>query len=189
MKRVNVTPRQLRPMFRRLQRDVLAGCKNAMVEGAMFGTTAVAKTTASSKPRPRATGAFENSWKWRKTRKGAILGNTSPQSFFVERGRQPGKKPPLEPILEWVKLKKKFRTKKGSLRKAHAGGIKGRGSKARKLARRDQLERSAAFAIQAKIGRVGTKARWPLKRAMPAISKRTYKELGKAVKHALSRVG
>lgn len=151
-----------------------AQCIEAMRETAMFAQTAVARTAARVRPKPRATGQYAQSWGVRNTRNGAVMGNSSRQSIWVERGRRAGKRPPLEPILEWVRVKRLVRTK----------GSRGK-SRGRKRSRPDAAERGLAFTIQAKIGRVGTPARWPLKTAMPAIGKRAERELKRAVRRAL----
>ena len=85
----------------------------AMVRTARFGQTAVVATAAKTKPKPEATQTYRNSWGTTKTRKGAILGNSALASYFVERGRRPGKMPPYsdpsQGILAWV-IAKKFNT-------------------------------------------------------------------------------
>lgn len=190
-RKVRLTPKQLGPVQRRFARDLVTQCKQAMVETAMFGVAAVARTTARTKPRPRATGQFEQSWSWQRTKHGAVLGNSSKQAFFVERGRNPGKRPPLDPILEWVRVKRIYRTKAGVLKKHLRGpGQSGRGkaAKAARTAKRDQLERSLAFAVQAKIGKRGTKARWVLKRTMPTLGRYAKRELKAAVARAIENV-
>jgi hypothetical protein len=99
-----------------------------MIETAKFGVTAVQRMIRQTSPKPIATGSYTQSWGWIKTRTGAIMGSDARHSYFVEAGRKPGKMPPVEAILEWVKAKKirfdKFgkvavKRKKTALEKAH----------------------------------------------------------------------
>jgi hypothetical protein len=213
-RKVRLLPHQVAPATRRFARDLVEGCVRGMRETAMFGVTAVQKTANRTKPRPRATGQYDQAWAWQTTKHGAVLGHPSKQAYFVEAGRKPGKKPPRDAILEWIRIKRIFRNKRGDLKKhlrkpkvakpgfekpGHKGKARAvyldkqtgkvrRGEAASRLYRRDAMETELAMIIQAKIGRVGTKPRWVLRRTMPAIVTRSKRESMLAVRAAIARV-
>ncbi len=123
--------------------------KRGLYEAALFGRTAIIKTSATTKPRPYATGTYEAAWRVMKSKDGALVGNPTLQSFFVERGRRPGKRPPLDPIIEWLKIK----------------GIVVDGEDSEKA------QKAVAYAIAKKIGDDGTPARKVVERSLPATEK------------------
>lgn len=101
-----LSPKQFPKAVDRLLRNMEVAQRQAMIETAKFGVTAVQRMIRKTSPKPIATGAYMQSWAWIKTKHGAILGSDVKHSFFVERGRRPGKMPPLDAILEWVKVKR-----------------------------------------------------------------------------------
>lgn len=69
---------------------------------------------------------------------------------WVDEGRKPGKMPPRDAILKWLK-DKRFVLREGRLQ------TKTKGSKLKKVSDDMQLANRIAFLIQRKIGRFGTK--------------------------------
>lgn len=144
---------------------------------AQFGITAVIKTIKGTKDpfRIRASGAYENPGNWMVTPlvDGAALSPTSEHSFFVERGRRPGHRPPYDRILEWVYQKRIVRRSR-SLRNLHTG-----------------TPRTASIvrAIRWKIAKKGTKPRWPLRRTMPAIARHAKRESQRVLRRIAKKGG
>lgn len=82
----------------------------ALRETAHFGRTAVLQHIRSKRGMD-ASGTYKNSWEVKSTWRGAILGNTSLQSYFMEVGRKPnGRMPPTKPLLHWIIYKKYTRS-------------------------------------------------------------------------------
>lgn len=50
----------------------------------------------------RATGTYEQSFMAHETKDGAVVGNAAEHAVFVEVGRRPGRRPPLDAILKWL---------------------------------------------------------------------------------------
>lgn len=103
-------------------------------------------------PRPRATGACEKGWTYRRSSKGAVVFNPVKHASFVEGGRRPGRPPPVSAIAAWMRAK----------------GMT------------EDLGR--AFAIARAIGRRGIRARPVLARAMPEIRRRISREMSNLVR-------
>lgn len=101
-----LSPHQLPKAVKELSRSMAKGQRGAMIETAKFGVTAVQRMIRQTSPKPIATGSYTQSWGWIKTKTGAIMGSDARHSYFVEIGRKPGRMPPVEAILEWVKVKK-----------------------------------------------------------------------------------
>lgn len=51
------------------------------------------------------TGAYKQSWRFVQDPDGAEVLNDAPHAAVIEWGRRPGKRPPLEPLMEWVRRK------------------------------------------------------------------------------------
>jgi hypothetical protein len=211
--RVNLTsPRQLPAALRKHEILVERAMRKAMIKTARFGITAVQKTIRQTDPKPYAFGTYSQSWAIQKTKTGAIFGSSAKHSIFVEVGRRPGRMPPLEPILEWVRIKRlgipkatkkigaKTRrpaTKKTASQKAanaakrSAAGTGGKPKRSKKPSKgaikKANAQRSFAFMVQRKIGKKGTKGRYILLRTMPTIQKRADKELKREVAKALKK--
>ena len=160
--------RELRARMRKMPRKIEAALVGGMRRTAQFGAAAVARSEAQASPRPYATGQYHRSWAWKPRPDGAVLGNSSKQSYWVEAGRKPGKQPPVVPLVEWVRVKR--------LAKRRGAGTR------KKRQSRTAVERAIAFAVARKIAREGTKPRWVLRRAMPVIGKRAVLDSLKALK-------
>ncbi len=122
IKMIMTTPSQLPLKIHTLGGTLAKQTRQAMVRTARFGQTAVVRTAAKTTPKPEATQTYRNSWSTSKTRTGAIMGNSSLASYFVEVGRRPGKMPPFtsqeEGILPWVRAKRfRFDPKGNVIRK------------------------------------------------------------------------
>lgn len=153
-----------------------ASYKDAVVTGmrktAVFGKTAVVRTIKRTKDpfRIRASGTYEAAGNWvtEDVDDGAVLAPISKHALFVERGRKKGKMPPAKAIRDWAFQKRIFR------------------SKVAKKSEGSQMINVAAFvlAVRRKIARKGTKARWPLRRTMPAIAKHAQREVRRQLRYA-----
>lgn len=124
-----------------------AAGRRALRAAARYGHTKVIETIRATVPPIRAGGTFERAWSVFPTNDGALLGNTSRHSTFVEVGRAAGKAPPPKVVREWLMQK---------------GIVPRRGPGRKKLA---QL----AYLVGQAIARQGVAGRYPLKRTMPAI--------------------
>ena len=100
------SPSQLVLEVKLLEGQVKRAAVRAMRKTGQFGRTAVERTIAKTKPRPVASNTYRQGWFSRHIRRGAVLGNSARHSLFVEAGRRPGRRPPVEAILEWVRVKK-----------------------------------------------------------------------------------
>jgi len=154
------SPKQLGPALRKLSREMDKATVTALRRTARYGVTMVRKTTAQTRPRPRASGTYARGWMVVKLPDGAAVTNSAKHAIFVEVGRKPGKRPPLAPLIRWVELKKIAR-----------------GSKAKRV----------ALAVQRKIGRVGFKGRFILRRTVPLMAKRIPFEMDAAMSRAFER--
>lgn len=152
---IHITP----PRFRQIAKGIPEAIKDQMVvaaqETARFGLTAVQRAINATRPPPVATGNYRNSWKVITSEDGAQLVNTAKHAKFVEFGRRPGKRPPLKPIEQWVRVKR--------------------------LSSNPREIRSIAFAIARKIGREGTKPRLVLERVKPVMQKFFLRELKRSM--------
>jgi len=72
---------------------------------------------------------------------------------YADRGRAPGKNPPVEPIIDWIRNKEGFKLK-GVER---IGDIRERGKNKKKAYSRYDILKANAFGISRKIGLKGTK--------------------------------
>jgi hypothetical protein len=155
------SPKDLAPAIRKLGKAVDRELVKGMRKAARYGATEVVRTAQTTHPRPRASGTYIRSWTVIKTKDGADLANTSRHAPFVEEGRRPGKQPPREAIVEWVKLKK--------------------------MASSRAKVRGIAIAVARKIGRTGTRGRFVLKRTMPKIDVEARRQTVLAIKRAIAR--
>ena len=144
------------------EKDVRAAIEAGMVTAARRGIAVARRNMSKSKVgrKPFASGTYANSWLSVPVRGGAAVTNSARHAVFVERGRLPGKAPPLAPILEWVYQKR----------------IARRGKKLRTM--RAKL---IAIKIVKKIKKKGIKARPVLGISMPSITKFTIRESKRAV--------
>ena len=175
--------RQLKDAIEAYGREGEEAVIGALVKAARFGATAVQRTASQTDPRPFASQTYQRSWVVNKLDDGAALQNSAGHAYFVEVGRRPGRAPPREPILEWIYQKRLMkRPKKLKKRKRIA---------ANKL---DKIEREnwaivtaqadakqMADLIRWKIKARGFPGRFVLERTMPAIAKRTQREVKQAM--------
>jgi len=199
-KRVFITPKQAPKALAKFQTLVQAAITDGMRETAQFGLTAVERQIGRTTPyRPVATNTYRQSWTVQKTKHGAILGNPTVQSYFVEVGRKAGKAPPFDAILQWVKVKRLAgkRPKRQKLLKPPKNPRTASGR--RKLMindarRRNNIanamnqaadEQSIAVAVMMKIKRKGFKGRYVLLKTMPRINKFAVKASKKALADAI----
>lgn len=166
-----------------------------------------AATKATNRAKINASQTFARSWLCRRVKDGAFVANSAAHAYFVERGRKPGKGPPLAPIEEWIRLKKIMPSKppKVSLQAARravigkgitgnlSGSAKQRARLRADIALRTKIHRSdfarayrhnlaikeLAKNIARKIARRGTKAKFILGRLLQAIGRRYYRDIKK----------
>ena len=155
------TPKQLGPALRRLGKGMDSAAVLAMRKTAQYGRTQALRTSAKTRPRPRATGTYERSFTVTNVDDGAILSNSARHAIFVEVGRRAGRQPPVKAIQDWVLVKR--------------------------IARNPAKVRRIAVAIARAIGRRGVRGRYVLKRTMPSIAKRLQLEMPKAMKAEFNR--
>lgn len=100
-----MTPEEFAAKLRELGEKAPQALESTMVEGAMLlGGRLVQKEIAAAKPQPVDMGQYKAGWQMTPVEGGAVVGNSTKQSTFIERGRGPGKVP-FQPILEWVQRK------------------------------------------------------------------------------------
>jgi len=205
-------PSQLPLAMDKLSKALDKGVRGAFVRTARFGHTAVVRTMSITNPKPEASYTYRNSWVVKKTRGGAILGNSALASYFVEVGRRPGKMPPFssetEGILPWVRLKrfsfdasgqikkkkpgKKSGKKKTPAQSKVASKRQGKGIKQPKAPRgkkKDEAQRRFARLVALKIAKKGTPGRYVLLRTMPKIQKRAKREIKKSLRAVSAKGG
>ena len=113
----------------------------------------IRQTSARMVPRPKASGAYEAGWTYRRSSKGAVVFSPVKHASFVEGGRRRGARmPPVSAIAAWMRLK----------------GIEG--------------GMGRAYVIARAISRRGIKPRPVLARSMPEIRKRLRSEMAKLVR-------
>lgn len=91
-----------RAMTRTLQ-NVQIAMEKAAVVTARWGVARMVQETAGRKV--DASSQFKRQWKVVRFPGGAATANTSPYAEFVERGRRPGRRPPIAAIMKWAKDK------------------------------------------------------------------------------------
>lgn len=152
-----------------LGRDVDAGAEMALWKAARWGVGYARGIAASTDPRPKATGDYERGFRAERIKGGGRLFNASPHARWVERGRKPGKGPPIEAITEWVMVK-------GIVRR----------SRYKAKSKFDEA-RSVAFAVQRKIAKKGIKGRYVLDRSMPAVRAKAKANLASMIAKIAAR--
>lgn len=185
MKRVQTTPAGLADELNRLGQQFPKAIEQGMVEGAtLLQGALVQREIASSDPQPVDQGQYKAAWVLQEVEGGAVVGNTSKQALWVERGRAPGPTP-FGPILEWVRRKGFVRSAVKAAKKA-APGPRQRDSKGRYQGASENeieaAEKTAALAIQRKIEQQGVEPRWVLRRAMVALQSKMAGILRRAVR-------
>jgi hypothetical protein len=158
------SPQQLGPAVRRLSKSMDRSVVKALRNTARWGAAEALRVSASTSPRPRATGTFERSFVVTKLVDGALLSNSAKHARFVEVGRAPGKQPPVQAIVDWM-----------IARKIGQGG--------------EAQIRATARRIARKIGRRGTRGRYVMKRTIPGMRKRLALEMMLEMRKAFERAG
>lgn len=175
---------------------------NAAWKAAQWGEAQAVRSTTRSGVSASQTHA--RSWVSRRLKDGAVVGNSAKHAYFVERGRRPGKGPPIEAIEVWIKLKRlmpdkppkisKQAARKAVIGRGPSGNISGAKQRARlnkdianrtKIHRSDfaraqrhrQAIRAMALAISRKIARRGTRARFILGHLLQPIGSRYHREI------------
>lgn len=166
--------RELRRGLEAYGKDAEEAIRKGAKLASEYGRTAAMREGGRVKPKAFATGTYRQSWIAQTTRDGSFVANTARHAIFVEVGRMPGKQPPLQPILEWVYVKRMLRRPKATYKSA-------RGARRAKIRSRMHLN-IIARAIARKIGKWGIEGRFVLRRAVPRIHKRYIRELRKAMK-------
>lgn len=186
MKRVRTTPAGLADELNRLGQQFPKAVEQGMVEGAtLLQGALVQREIAASSPQPVDQGQYKAAWTMTEVEGGAVVGNTTKQALWVERGRAPGPTP-FGPILEWVRRKGFVRAAVKAVAKARGTGRDSKGRfQGASQSEIDQAEKTAALAIKRKIEQQGIEPRWVLRRAidalrskMPAILRRSVREVG-----------
>jgi len=179
-----------------------AAIREAAFKAAQWGEARAVRET--TRARISASQTFARSWISRRLKDGAVVGNSAKHAYFVERGRKPGKGPPVDAIEAWIKLKKlmpdkppkvsKQAARKAVIGRGPSGNISGAKQRARlnkDIALRTKIHRSdyarayrhrlalkaMALNISRKIARRGTKARFILGHMLQALGKRYHKEI------------
>ena len=201
VKIVKLRLRGTRMAVMRLNRQMAASSRAAMLDTAQFGLTAVERQISRTRPRPVAGGTYRSAWSVKKTRKGAILGNSTKQAVQVEVGRAPGSPPPLDPLVEWVKQKRLVKPVRVRKPKATQSGVpysynskKAERSRARShksFLKRSKANHDRATAIAARIaksiGRKGVKGHYILAKSMPRIQRFMNRQLAKNTKSVIMK--
>lgn len=190
--------RRLGDELRRLEREAPRAVERGMREGSLMLRGALVQIEiAKADPQPVDQGQYKGAWGGRDVPGGAIVFNLTKYAAFVERGRRPGRMPPLSPIREWVRRKglwrQRYRETLAAERRRAAPAIKARGrdkvgkSYLRAGVRyraKDKAIDQVAWAVRRRIGAIGTKGHgilWlalrRLQPKLPGIIKRSIREL------------
>ncbi len=194
--------KELEHAIQRLGWRMEAAILKASHSAAAWGLTKAIRET--QRRRIRASGTFAASWLSRKVKDGAFVANSSEHAYFVERGRRPGRMPPLAAIEQWIKLKRLMPDKppkvstqaarKAVIGKGPSGNISGAKQRARlqrdvrlrtkiykspaSRAFRHQLAiKAMALGIARKIARRGTRAKFILGKMLPALASRYRRDI------------
>jgi hypothetical protein len=162
------TPRHLGSAVAKLGKDVERQIIRGLRKTARLGVREVIRTALTTTPRPHARGTYIRSWRVVQVSSGAVIANTADHAVFVEAGRQPGKRPPIKPLIDWIEAKgldKKLARKTGAKGPART--------------------RALAFVIARKIGREGVRGRWILRRSMPEIEAEALRQIHAALSRAI----
>lgn len=202
---MRIKVRGLAELVRRLERlapNMESGLRAVAMKGARHG--AVRGVTHARRAGIRATGTYEQSFVAHATAAGAVVGNTAEHAVFVEVGRRPGRRPPLDVILKWLAVKGLISLKLPRLtdREARRADYAAHGvvvgeahsdrqrARLRAIAKRraDAQKRSArkahitaamgiAFGVQRKIGARGTKGRRIMRQVARDVARYVRREL------------
>lgn len=182
------SPAELKSALKHLGVEAENAMAKAMQDAARFGVAAVLRTSAKTKPRPKASGTYERGWHTVKLEDGATISNSAAHAVFVERGRAPGKRPPKDPLVEWVyqkRLAKRPRPPKGAPKGKNneEEGPQNKPPGPKKPRRKRKRRRFAVTDVDGfvekvrwKIAKRGIPGRFILRRTMPIIAKRAARE-------------
>jgi len=172
---------ELEKRLKKLAPAMEKGLRGIALRAARYGATR--GVLHSRRAGIRATGTYEQSFSSHETPDGAVVGNASEHAVFVELGRRPGRRPPLDAILKWLVNKglvslKLPRISDREARKgdyAERGGVTGEARSGKQRARLKAIQKrraeafkrrqrkkhvmaamGQAFGIQKKIGKRGT---------------------------------
>ena len=174
------SPKDLGPAVRRLGGSMDAGMVRALRKTARWGAAEALRVSASTQPRPRATGTYDRSFVVTKLVDGAVLSNSAGHARFVEVGRAAGRQPPVQAIIDWMIAKKIDKQLSRGLGRDKQGKLRSLG--------RAQLE-AVARRIARKIGRKGTRGRYVMRRTIPGIRKRLKLEVMLEMRRVFERAG
>lgn len=176
-------PRRLPKIFLQLEQNINEGVLKALRDTASFGKTKLQLKT--KRMRVRASGTYEQSFVKKDLKNGAFIGNSAVHAVFVERGRNPGKGPPLNPIIEWVKAKRMANKALTVARRKR----KGTGKVTRTAARKRYIRlfsHQIARRIQRKIAHRGVKGKWIFKSQFKRIANKAKRESRAAIKRIVA---
>ena len=171
------SPKDLGPALRKLGRSMDAAMIVALRKTARWGAGQALMVSATTQPRPRASGTYERSFVVTKIPKGALLSNSAGHAIFVELGRRPGRMPPVAKILEWMILK---RIDKQISRQ------QGRDAGGRFVAATQEQLHAVALRIARAIGKRGIKGRKIMQQLQPLLRARLRIEIDEAMKKAFA---
>lgn len=188
--------------LRGLEPKIVHGLRAVALRGARHGATR--GVSHARRAGIRATGTYEQSFVAHETAEGAVVGNASEHAVFVEVGRRPGRRPPLEAILKWLVNKGliSMRIPRLSDREARrgdfaaSGGVTGEAHSAKQRARLRTIQKRRAeafkrrqrkrhimaamgfaFGVQKKIGVKGTKGRRIMRSVARDVARYVRREL------------
>lgn len=191
--RTPVSPERFPSALRRLGVHVENAVHEAFVRVARSGKLYAERLTRTRKA--RAFGTYLASWRVEEHGKSVALANLSRHSIFVERGRDPGKPPPLLPIVEWVLIKGMAGRRRPRVGKMPAGGGDGRvarGGAKRAKARASKFTRridavQLAQMIRMKIAKKGTEGYGIMRDTRLRMARLAPIEVRRSVARALRR--
>lgn len=191
---------ELEAAFKKMGPNMSRGMRAIARKAAVYG---VARGVLRSRAAGiRATGAYDAGFVHAQTTDGAIIANASEHAIFVERGRRPGRMPPVMAILKWLIAKGLVTMKAPSRREiAGLGGAMpvGEVSGAKQRARMRIIRRKRAPGLKAQagmrfalavaraIGRRGTPGRFIMKGVAGDVSVFVKRELRKMARALAGR--
>jgi len=168
-----------------------ARMKHAMVEAIrttvkLHGPRIAQAYVSSETPPPVDRGTYRRSFKVQDITDGVVIYNFAPHAGVIERGRRPGRMPPIDVIQAWVRRKHIGATFTGPVQRSVSVRSKLGGRKKSVGGRKGAIEaqqRNIAFRIARKIGARGLPAHHILDRTVetltPIVEKKIAEELGR----------
>lgn len=184
---VTIRPEQLEGAIRHIGKRSEEAVERSLLMAAQYGRTVMQART--KKQDARASQTYLQNFTVSKVDRGAAISNSARHSIFVERGRRPGRAPPLAPIAEWVKAKGLAKRQLSEARKKRKGTGRRTSRATAKRALR-LFTHQIARRVQRKIARRGTKGHYIFQRSMKKIAKKSQqlsrKELRKVFRDPLA---